>query len=1069
MNDKARFLWIGLVLLLVVSSLPSFAQENRWWDPLDGIPVRQGFHIEWFRSVTTNDQGQMAMIWSDTREGGRDLYMQVVNPDGSQVWDQFPDGKRVAWGPNRQEDPHVMATSDGNWIITWIDYRDSGPNEDVGNVYISKIDANGDPMWDDHPDWDLGIPLAVVQNKQLVVQSFDDGNGGAVTIWVDGRNQFAELYGQHINADGDIQWFPTWDPDEPNGIVLAGGDATLSEVGSASYTADTDGNGGMIFGWQDHRIATDKNLYCNRIDADGQLVWADSTGLELSTANGEQARIRMAPDGEGGAFFTWEDRQQSDNYDLLGQHIDADGNVSWTAGGTAICDAIGSQEAPRIVNSAVGEAIVIWEDRRIDNFTFDLYVQRISDNNGSPEFHWGSGTDGYLLTDASSNQREARLFGDGQGGAVFTWKDERNGDDPNSDLFVQRIDVNGDWQWGPDYNGMELCDADNLQTGNIVRLMNSTTIGFVWFDYRLGSPGLFYQIYDMAGNEQLQHNGIEQVYGIDGNGSGPTIIDSGVEGVYYISWRDGRLGQLGEYPFVQRLNAPVMTDEHSFGYAVNGFSMLPGFPDGAQTIEILELQQTAASDGGLISVWKDDREEFLPLVYAQKMDLDGNVLWGDQGVAIAYNPSIDPHDPQQRPLVLPADDGGAFTFFQQVDENYWLQVNAQRLNADGERQWFDGENYSIALTSITEDHAIQAVEYFENGTILIVFQHNDPSNDKDLYAICMNQDGTLAWSEIPICEADELQKSAKTVVVDGGIVVVWEDLRRGESINDLYGQFITPNGDLLWATDGVIMAEDDAQQNEARLQSSGYDADWFWLTWKSSADGVTEDVFTQRFDLDGDPLLIPAEGVQLGVDTNPQQEPEAVMDGSGGLYVMWEENIDGQIFSDLVYTHIDINGDVNLEPDGEFLCAGYHRQAEVSAVPDGLDGFIAVWRDNRSTGKQELENIYTQRVNMFVGVEEKPEAAQPMKIELGNAYPNPFNPSTNISFSIDRPASVKLVVYDVLGREVVRLVDRALNAGQYEVNWNGMSEYGVQVSSGMYFYRLEVNDRLLTRRMVLMK
>jgi photosystem II stability/assembly factor-like uncharacterized protein len=88
----------------------------------------------------------------------------------------------------------------------------------------------------------------------------------------------------------------------------------------------------------------------------------------------------------------------------------------------------------------------------------------------------------------------------------------------------------------------------------------------------------------------------------------------------------------------------------------------------------------------------------------------------------------------------------------------------------------------------------------------------------------------------------------------------------------------------------------------------------------------------------------------------------------------------------------------------------------------------------------------------------------PSSFSLHQNYPNPFNPSTRIKFEIPKGAPVKLRVYDMLGREVAELVNEKLNAGVYEYEWNG-----VGLPSGVYFYKLEAENFVETKRMVLVK
>jgi hypothetical protein len=88
----------------------------------------------------------------------------------------------------------------------------------------------------------------------------------------------------------------------------------------------------------------------------------------------------------------------------------------------------------------------------------------------------------------------------------------------------------------------------------------------------------------------------------------------------------------------------------------------------------------------------------------------------------------------------------------------------------------------------------------------------------------------------------------------------------------------------------------------------------------------------------------------------------------------------------------------------------------------------------------------------------------PSSYSLSQNYPNPFNPTTNVKFSILNSGDVKIVVYDVQGREVQTLVNERLNAGTYEVKFDGSS-----LNSGVYFYRLTTEGFTETKKMLLIK
>jgi hypothetical protein len=97
------------------------------------------------------------------------------------------------------------------------------------------------------------------------------------------------------------------------------------------------------------------------------------------------------------------------------------------------------------------------------------------------------------------------------------------------------------------------------------------------------------------------------------------------------------------------------------------------------------------------------------------------------------------------------------------------------------------------------------------------------------------------------------------------------------------------------------------------------------------------------------------------------------------------------------------------------------------------------------------------------------ENAVPTRTVLREAYPNPFNPSTRLSFDLAKPAQARLNIFDISGRLVNSLVDEQLGAGRHEVVWNERNNAGALVSSGVYLYRFEADDVVQMKRMMLLK
>jgi len=88
---------------------------------------------------------------------------------------------------------------------------------------------------------------------------------------------------------------------------------------------------------------------------------------------------------------------------------------------------------------------------------------------------------------------------------------------------------------------------------------------------------------------------------------------------------------------------------------------------------------------------------------------------------------------------------------------------------------------------------------------------------------------------------------------------------------------------------------------------------------------------------------------------------------------------------------------------------------------------------------------------------------------LKGNYPNPFNPVTNIAFSISEPANVRIDIYNIRGEKVRTLVNEHMEASNYNYSWNGKDDNQNSVASGVYFYKMAAGRYTSTKKMILMK
>jgi hypothetical protein len=136
-------------------------------------------------------------------------------------------------------------------------------------------------------------------------------------------------------------------------------------------------------------------------------------------------------------------------------------------------------------------------------------------------------------------------------------------------------------------------------------------------------------------------------------------------------------------------------------------------------------------------------------------------------------------------------------------------------------------------------------------------------------------------------------------------------------------------------------------------------------------------------------------------------------------------------------------------------------------------GLIGYWQFDEGTGTITSDATSNQNDGTISGatwvpvptpVENENNFTQPDQFSLQQNYPNPFNPSTRIQYQVSSISQVTLKVYDVLGNEVATLVDEYKPAGSYEVDLNAS-----KLSSGIYFYKLQSNNYIETKKMILIK
>ena len=1058
MNCKLFFILI--LLLGIAAALPVVAQARlSEWTPANGVSIRQGNHVEWFRGAESRrdrNEEEIGIVWSDTRYGDRGVYVQIIDTDGNFVFDEG--GLQVADAFGRQEDPGIWPSSDGGWFIAWEDFS----VDSTGDIYCTKLNSDHEIIWGrENP---RRVTVCTAYSYQEGVRIVDDGDGGCIIAWTDKRHgDDGDIYAMHVLPNGQLD-LDDW-PQNGMVVVRAGG-------GQTDLTADSDGAGGMIIGWKDTRDEANSDIWAQRIDPNGEMLWGDGQGIQVCESDANQESPKLCPDGAGGAFFSWmDDRNFGETHkDIYAQRVASNGARMWSASGEALCTVQREQSFNRIVASRPGEAIVLWEDKRNNPDLRDVYAMRISGNNSLVK-EWNPASGLAIVVNDTSNQQGARVFPDGEGGAYFIWRDGRDGGFPEVDIWAQRINLNGSLVWAQ--NGVPVCTLSGTQHAPIVRVSAAGGCVALWGDFRNGSQSIYAQRLNADNGSSIwEENGRLVMDGFGGNADDPIILPRH-NGDATIVWLDGRGHD--DLPYIQYVRDAV--NRADLQLPAHGVPVIIlDTPGGG-----LWPAAVNSDDGGVFVVWEDHRQGDYYSIYAQKMSEEGERLWGDRGVRVAE------WDREQSvPYVCSDGEGGIIIAWKANTETFYFNLFMQRLNGNGERMW--GDN-GFRLTEHLMSEDIEAlIRDPHSGGAAIVWKATNYETDDDIWMTRVTLDGEIderfddGEGGLVITNEEGIQRDAAITVQHDGFVIVWvsQDIW-ADGQTDIYGQLIEWDGDQRWRPNGWPICGDEMNQENPAVT---FDADAFiWVVWEDQRNLVYEedtlgvDIYMQKLRpmvRTRDDELFERDGRMVCGADRDQMMPDIIYDGQHGVWIAWEDYRSG-IWSDIYTVHLNADGDLyghGWEENGIIVTNAFHKQEKpklglllFDERVGGETGVMMVWQDKRSTGKEELSNVYTQRIDdHLVSVQDNGRAETPHGYILEGAYPNPFNSQTIVRFVVPSESFVTLSLYDVTGRFVKRLTGGNYFAGQHQVVVNGLT-----LASGMYIVRLEANDIQLELPIQLLK
>ena len=1002
-------------ILFIISSL-MIGQEMIWQE--NGIPIRQGVHIEWQRTLCPGEPGNMIFVWSDTRYGSRNIFAQKVDSTGSLLWGTG--GAAVTNLPGRQEDPVAITDGDGGAFIAWVDYR----FDEEGDIFIQHINNQGNIMMDNN-----GEALARIDGKHLTINMCTDSLGGVFVTWQDKRNFLDDdIYGTHVSSSYEI-------------IAPSSGVSIIQMNGNqGAKSLEYAGNNEATIIWSDTRSGSGNDIYCQKINMNMEKIFAEE-GLEVSATSDLETTPRTTYMKNDTSFIIWQ--AGTENTEIYFNLLTSDGLVYTEP--AQLCNYNSSKASPRVKRNQLGQVFVQWTDYRNNPTEGSHFYQKISTGGN---ISWDENG---IQLDSEGDDRHARFSAGGNGELFIYWE---RGTFPNVDIMYQAIQSEGSllldsaqfvsnasgYQSMPNTitdnsNGSFVIFADE-SNGSIdlkVQRMNSDLISFE-SNGLIAMNGLDGDIeYPIANymNENVVMNWIDarngkKVYGLN--------IEEGGVNASLINGQE--LTQFNSYTF-QLENEPIslLTDDYLFTAAFDAQS-------GAKLIRInkfnLEFESQWPNEGyvvyqstadqrkvklfethdGIGIVWSEIRDEVDFDLFYQKFNLQGQLQFDSSGVTLLDGVWTDNY---VEGIYSTPDSNFILVWVDDVWGAGSLKFQKYNLNGEIATGW---PNEGYTLSSIGDPEKLKGQVINSDNGILVAWEESYNFN-KNIKANIIHWDGTLEWTNGLLLTSAENDQINLELAIDESSqtsLVIWEDFQNGNDLN-IVGQFLDLSNNTL-LNENIIICNNELYQQSPALKTV---SDGHYLV-------VWED---ERGFSNNDPVL------------------------SGGL----------DIYAQVI--HYD-NGVVYSE-NGVLLCQEYHDQKkpQISLMKDNQDNlqnlWFVYWVDMRSSGKADLANLYGQSIRLSEPMSIENSNLYPTSFMVSEAFPNPFNNSIRINIDVNNIEPINFLVFNVVGEMVYSEKIMPLRNGVHSFAWMAKSNYGQDLPSGIYFLQFNSLNHRSNRKITYLK
>ncbi len=969
----------------------------------------------------------------------------------------------------------------------------------------------------------------------------DDSGNTYITGYFSGTVTFGS---QTLMSGGDTDIFVSKFDSSQNLVWTAQAGGTQHDEGSG-INVDSSGDiyitgrfmDTVIFGNDQITSSGDADMYLAKIDPDGNWLWVQQgggTGFDWATYTiGIDQNDNIIITGgyrDSATFGTTTFTTVDGSDDIFVASFDTDGNWQWVvnAAGTGWdygCAIATLPDGSSFITGGFTDDLTIGTTDLSTFATPDIYVAKIT-SDGTWEWAVQAGDNTYfpdfgqaIGVDPAGN---AYIGGYFMGTATFDTIELVSPGNPNSDIFVAKIDGSGNWQWatmaagsGDDHINAVSVDSDGntYTTGGF-----STTATFGDLSVTsAGSYDVFGALIDTDGTwqwvERAGGAATDKGYGLGIDNNNNAYFTGQIQGT--AEFESFSLHSNGEEDiFIAKFGSNISYDPPE-NVTVNPYTWLCTWvpPGGSIIFEDFEEYNVAeylAVQSDHWTTWSNEPggvedaiisdEQALSGTKSVKVDAEANasdlVLIMNDYVEGAYEvemnmyiptgghgyynlqKSTTPGEEWAFQLDLPADgnaivDAGSFgaaNFTFNFDE--WMEfIVMVDLNSDWAEFYYNGDliieyQWSLGTQGVEGLHTLGGMNVYANGTdALFYFDDLDvrpvvPVRDITGYNVYLDE---IAVASDLIVYQYQLEELVAGQEYTAGVQAVYVD-----GVSEIAEYVFTAQSAPILPPSNLL----------AEIQ----DYNEVMLTWEepSATRILLSYNIYKNSDLQGNVEAGTMEYLDAGLNSgdyeyyvtavydNGESDPSNIMEITVTLSVPQTFNAVSQ-------------GD-----NGNVMCtwsapAVNRALTSYKVYRDDIEIGTAVGTFYMDMGVPTGTYVY-HATAMYDDMYESAASNQsevdhvdagtnqiPLVTELTGNYPNPFNPVTNIRFALSHDDYVRIEIYNIKGEKVRTLADEYMTAAYYAMEWNGTDDDSRKVTSGVYFYKLKTGSYTSTRKMILMK